>query len=143
MLFTKILVAYDGSNLANKALDKAVQLVQQQTSGDQTPELEVIHVYHYPTVIGDSYAVDAKKAFLEGAQETLARAKARVPENVAVKFVLQNGDPAHKVLEYANEHHFDLIVTGSRGRGPIRELFLGSVSHNIVQQSKIPVIIVK
>jgi nucleotide-binding universal stress UspA family protein len=32
---------------------------------------------------------------------------------------------------------------GSRGLGAIREFFLGSVSHNVVQNSKVPVLVVK
>ncbi|OXM87890.1 universal stress protein [Paenibacillus rigui] len=143
MLFNKILVAFDGSNLSKKALEKAVYLVKEQASANHIPELEIIHAFHYPTVIGDSYAVDAKKAFLEGAQETLKKAKELVPEDIKAKYVLQNGDPSHTVLQYAENHQFDLIVMGSRGLGAIRELFLGSVSHNIVQQSKIPVLVIK
>lgn len=143
MLFSKILVAYDGSNLSKKALEKAVRLVQEQTGDQQVPELEIIHVFHYPTVIGDAYAVNAKEAYLEGAQLTLKGAKALIPDSLKVKYVLQNGDPAHEVLNYAKQNQVDLIIMGSRGLGAIRELFLGSVSHNIVQQSNIPVMVVK
>ncbi|WP_256711219.1 universal stress protein [Paenibacillus sp. FSL H7-0331] len=37
----------------------------------------------------------------------------------------------------------DLIVIGSRGLNAISEFILGSVSHNVVQHAKIPVLVVK
>ncbi|MBM2819808.1 MAG: Universal stress protein [Nitrosarchaeum sp.] len=36
-----------------------------------------------------------------------------------------------------------MIVIGSRGRGVVRELFLGNVSNYVIHSSKIPVRIVK
>jgi nucleotide-binding universal stress UspA family protein len=35
-----------------------------------------------------------------------------------------------------------LIVMGRQGRGPIPEIFLGSVSHNMVRHAPIPVLLV-
>jgi nucleotide-binding universal stress UspA family protein len=38
---------------------------------------------------------------------------------------------------------FDLLVIGARGRGFVKEAFLGSVSNAIVHKAKIPVMVVK
>jgi len=43
----------------------------------------------------------------------------------------------------ANTKRFDLVVIGARGRGSLKEAFLGSVSNAIVHKCKIPVMIVK
>ena len=43
-------------------------------------------------------------------------------------------NPANKI---------DQIVIGSRGRGSIKEMFLGSVSNYVIHSSKIPVLVVK
>lgn len=47
------------------------------------------------------------------------------------------------ILKYAKENAIDIIVIGSRGLGGIREFVLGSVSHNVVQSARIPVLVVK
>jgi nucleotide-binding universal stress UspA family protein len=56
---------------------------------------------------------------------------------------LLQGSPAEVILSYAKEHGADVIVIGSRGLGGIREFVLGSVSHNVVQSARIPVLVVK
>lgn len=56
---------------------------------------------------------------------------------------LLQGSPAEIILNYAKEQGADVIVIGSRGLGGIREFVLGSVSHNVVQSARIPVLVVK
>ncbi len=141
MLFSKILVAYDGSNLSKQALKRAVELVQEQSHSLHPPRLEIIHVYAVPAFIGSEYAVNGN--YIEAAEATIEEAKALVPSTLNVKYTLTRGQPAHTILAHAEEIGCDLIVMGSRGLGKIREFFLGSVSHNVVQQAKVPVLIVK
>lgn len=141
MLFSKILVAYDGSNLSKKALKRAVELVQEHSHSLHPPRLEIIHVYALPTFVGSEYAVNSN--YIEAAEATIEEAKSLIPSTLNVKFTLTRGQPAYSILEHAEEIGCDLIVMGSRGLGKIREFFLGSVSHNVVQQAKVPVLIVK
>jgi nucleotide-binding universal stress UspA family protein len=144
VLFTKILVAYDGSNLSKKALEKAVALVQ-ETNASHDVLLEIIHVYHYPSVMGTPYFVDTSTSpfIIEQAKQVIDEAKALVPPTLPVKYVLLQGAPAVTILQYAEDKKHDLLITGSRGLSTIREFFLGSVSHYIVQNAKVPVLIVK
>ena len=51
------------------------------------------------------------------------------------------GDPVNEIIRHSE--NYDLIVMGSRGRGLIKEMFLGSVSEGVVRKSKIPVLIFK
>ncbi|MNI12816.1 Stress response protein NhaX [compost metagenome] len=53
------------------------------------------------------------------------------------------GSPAEVILSYTKKHDNDVIIIGSRGLGTIREFVLGSVSHNVVQNAKIPVLVIK
>jgi nucleotide-binding universal stress UspA family protein len=57
--------------------------------------------------------------------------------------VLESGDPAEAVLRAAEHTGADLIVLGSRGLGPLRGLWLGSVSHKIAQLAPTPVLTVR
>ncbi|MGV2947877.1 universal stress protein, partial [Acinetobacter sp. AGC35] len=56
---------------------------------------------------------------------------------------LLQGSPAEVILKYAKQQEVDVIIIGSRGLGGIREFVLGSVSHNVVQSARIPVLVVK
>jgi nucleotide-binding universal stress UspA family protein len=53
------------------------------------------------------------------------------------------GYPTEKIIEYANQHHPDLIVMGAKGTGANLGLLLGSVAMNIVQDGRWPVLIVR
>lgn len=53
------------------------------------------------------------------------------------------GNESWQITEYASYRKFDLIVIASRGRGPMKSAFLGSVANDIVHKSKIPVLVVK
>jgi nucleotide-binding universal stress UspA family protein len=60
-----------------------------------------------------------------------------------VETVIARGYPSKVILKTAEDVSANLIVIGSRGLSGIRELFLGSVSHAVVQHSTIPVLVVK
>jgi nucleotide-binding universal stress UspA family protein len=49
------------------------------------------------------------------------------------------GDPVHELSYAANE--LDLLVTGSRGYGPVRRVMLGSTSGKLVHQAPCPVLV--
>jgi nucleotide-binding universal stress UspA family protein len=143
MLCSKILVAYDGSDLAKEALQKAIELA----ATNKAIEIVVIHVIQHPIVTDYSaayaYTQELEKVRQEGgliikeAQNTLTdvanRWRTAVVENRAAQAILAERDKAN----------CDLIVMGSRGLSGLKELFLGSVSHYVLQHSPVPVLIVK
>ena len=61
------------------------------------------------------------------------------PETVFLK----GNDVASIVIDYSEKNNFDAIVIGSRGHGKVKTVLLGSVSHNVLHNSKIPVLIIK
>ncbi|WP_106768907.1 universal stress protein [Paenibacillus faecalis] len=144
MLFTKILLAYDGSKASIKALGRAVELAK-VTPG---ATLDIIHAYDYPRFfVGEGLApipASLNKDIYDLAVQTTDELKERMKHaDVDSRVEMIQGSPAEVILEYAKTNEVDLIVIGSRGLGGIREFVLGSVSHNVVQHAKIPVLVVK
>lgn len=72
---------------------------------------------------------------LDGALDT-------VPADVPVTAILKRGAAAPALIDETHTNHHDLVVMGSRGRGELRSLLLGSVSHQVLQASTIPVLVV-
>lgn len=62
-------------------------------------------------------------------------------KSVRTRTLLKRGSPSTEILKASKG--FDLVVIGSRGFGRLRRLMLGSVSNSVVQQSKVPVLIVR
>ncbi|MFI5178416.1 MAG: universal stress protein [Vicinamibacterales bacterium] len=54
----------------------------------------------------------------------------------------QIGTPVERVLTYIDEHHIDLVVMGTHGRGLVGHMLLGSVAERVVRRSPVPVLTV-
>lgn len=140
MIFSRILVPYDGSELASKSLEKAIEFAKL----DSTVKVSVLHVITLPINRGpESLFNQVKSMIIEDGNEMIENAKAKLVEipNQSEVFV-KEGPPSHVVLQQAKELNCDLIIMGSRGLSGFKE-FLGSVSHSITQKSTIPVLLLK
>jgi nucleotide-binding universal stress UspA family protein len=70
----------------------------------------------------------------------LERALAELPVGVTTTADARVGDPAVELI--AASHELDLIVCGSRGRGPLRAVLLGAVTEQLMGGAACPVVIV-
>ncbi len=79
------------------------------------------------------------KRFMEEAKNRSAK------QGVVFRSKIMRGNVGYNIVKIAHnkKDKFDLIVMGSRGRGAVKELFLGSVSNYVVHTSNIPVLLVK
>ncbi len=75
-----------------------------------------------------------------GEEAELREAMDGLGEDVDSDVDILFNDPVDGLLAAAR--HLDLLVMGSRGRGPLRAAILGSVSHSVARQAPCPVIIV-
>jgi nucleotide-binding universal stress UspA family protein len=143
MFCTNILVAYDGSELSDKALQKAMQIVEM----NPVVSLEVLVVIKFTTFVGSIYAPGYDKVIesdLQYCSELVAKADNALSNMKTRHSVsLVQGLPEEEILNFAKEHGSDLIIMGSRGLTGLKEMFMGSVSHYVVQHAEIPVLIVK
>lgn len=142
MLYSNILVPYDGSTLASQSLDKAIQFAKL----DPSVKITVIHVAPIsskPAHTPNDLYIRYKEAVKEEAERLVESVKAKleeIPNDTEV--IVKLGSPAYVILQHAKELNCDLIIMGSRGLSGIKE-YLGSVSHTVTQQSPVPVLLIK
>jgi len=72
-----------------------------------------------------------------------AAAQARRSGVIEVEQVLEEGDPAPRIVARAGEAAADLIVLGTRGLSDLKGLLIGSVSHKVVQFAQCPCLFAK
>lgn len=143
-MFSNILVAYDGSKLSKKALEHAIAIAK----NNGNTRLEAVVVENtYSFTIAASYGVYSHELIEEMKKKDnqlikeLEHTLKELPN--PTKATLLSGSPGQAIVQYASDNDVDLIVMGSRGLSGVKEFFLGSVSHFVVQHSKCPVFILK
>jgi nucleotide-binding universal stress UspA family protein len=138
-MMKKILLAYDGSDSARKALDTALDLVQKYQA-----ELYVLTVAQPPD-FGEDVETEA---IIENSrnyhQRTLLPVRHAVAASgVKAQFEVAVGHPAEQIIYHADRYQVDLIVLGHRGKSLFRRLLLGSVSKQVVQYAERAVLVVR
>lgn len=135
----KILVSLDGSKNSLKGLNEAIYLARQ--CGSTLTGLHVVSIY--PTGFGSILEPFKKEAFKQ-AKKFMAEAKTISAQNgIVFNEKIVYGEAKWDIVDFATHQKFDLIVIASRGFGPIKEMFLGSVANSVIHKSKIPVLIIK
>jgi nucleotide-binding universal stress UspA family protein len=122
---SRILAAFDGSGYAGKALHEAIELALALGS---------------PLVIlcvADNGSIDKARENAESAMQM-----ARSHECAAAPLVAE-GEASEIILAQSEEQGCGLVVLGAHGHGRIREMILGSTTHQVVARSKIPVMLVR
>jgi nucleotide-binding universal stress UspA family protein len=146
-MFTKILLASDGSECAMKAAEAVAELAKKFNAS-----VTVIHVFTLPTSVAPfvgAPGLDLDPAlvnrYAEDVQNAVARRTGRILEEAGVPYAIRQevGHPAEVIIRVAEQDGYDLIVVGSRGLSEIRSFFLGSVSDKVSHHAHCPVLIVK
>jgi nucleotide-binding universal stress UspA family protein len=142
-MFRSILVAIDGSPPAERALAHAIDLADCAHA-----RLTVISCVCAPPPAafiggGAAAAGEAARAAEPETEAMLAEARERVPGHVSVSTVLSRGPARAAILREIERGNHDLVVLGSRGRGTVRSLLLGSVSRHVLHHSPVPVLVVQ
>jgi nucleotide-binding universal stress UspA family protein len=141
-MFQDILVSVDGSEHADAALTQAIDLAR-AWDGRLTILTGVAHLTPWAGFgPGAAAAASLTPELEEEAEEILAGAAERVPDHVSVRTILTRAPIREALAEEIRDGNHDLVVMGSRGRGAMLAMALGSVSHYVVNHSPIPVLIV-
>ncbi|MEV7007523.1 universal stress protein [Streptosporangium sp. NPDC051022] len=134
----EVVAGVDGSSVGADALGFAFAEASLRGVG-----LRAVHAWNRPVVGGGPFALADAEETARGERRVLAEALAgwgeRYPD-VKVTEQLEHGHPVD-VLREASDRA-DLLVVGSRGRGDLAGLVLGSVSHGVLQRAECPIVVV-
>jgi nucleotide-binding universal stress UspA family protein len=140
-VFTKILVANDGSEGAKKAL--AAALVIAKKFGAELHSISVKErPSHYAETVGEvmEEQEEADMFFASVTGEAILRAQ---QEGVDLKCAVLPGHEVETIIRFARDGHFDLLVIGFIGHSRVFDRFWGGSSQNLTRLSPCPVLVVK
>lgn len=129
-----VVVGVDGSPTCARAIDFAFDFAARHGRG-----LTAVHAWS-DAPLGEPDRIAREREATELLSTSLADCVRRYP-GVPVRRVSSVDQPARALVDAAQGA--DLLVVGSRGRGPIRRRLLGSVSHAVVHCSPCPVAVVR
>ena len=135
----RILIAYDGSDCAEAALDDLTRAGLPLRA--EALVFAVVELW-LPPPHPETYVLmpdTSQQPGIEEAERHALRAIERLKENfpewtISAKF--ERGSPASEILNFAEDWHPDLIVVGSHGRSAVGRLVLGSVSQKVVTEAR-------
>lgn len=147
----KILIATDGSNYGDAAVDFAANLISQP----DTTEVKIISVVE-PFALNEIETLIEETDKLADMSNAAARQADTVGKRLANDFrekfsgtkieissEVLGGSAARTIVEKAEEWNADLIVLGSHGYGFWKRAWLGSVSDRVAHHAPCSVLIVR
>ena len=96
------------------------------------------------TELGRGMAVE--KGSYEKVKKFMNDAKTRVAQNgIVFDEKISYGNVGYNIVKFAHNKNnkIDMIVIDSRGRGTVKEIFFGSVSHYVLHASNLPILVEK
>jgi nucleotide-binding universal stress UspA family protein len=142
-MFKNIIVAYDGSDQADHALDYAAKLALNNNA-----QITLVYAFDpVPAWVGTpdfpiAVSLEPRLAYGEGMLER-AETQLREAGVTQIEKNILEGPPPEAIIQAADVRHADLIVMGTRGMGVLQGLLLGSVSERVIGSAHCPVLVTK
>jgi nucleotide-binding universal stress UspA family protein len=138
-MITKILLGYDGSASAERALGFALETAELHRA-----QLHVLAVARPPDLGTEIEVEPVIERELKHYESVLAAIGERLKAgSVQATSEVVVGHPAEQILRYAETHGIDHIVVGNRGRSLFERLLLGSIARQVVAHAPCNVTIVR
>jgi nucleotide-binding universal stress UspA family protein len=138
----KVLLPIDGSDQSRRAIDF---FIVARIKHKGPVEAVLLNVQPTPEIRALAMRRDAILSDLrQSAENELAEPRERlVAAGIPCKARIEFGDVAETVVEVAREEGCQQIIMGTRGRGAIAGLLLGSVATKVLHLTDLPVTFVK
>ncbi len=135
-MFKLILVALDGSPTSQRALPTAIEVAKKFDS-----QVFVLHVSEHDRGRAAAYNMESPAEATKLVADAVEAARAA---GVKAAGEVRDAGAQHAakfIVEAATEKGADLIVMGSRGLSDVQGIFLGSVTHKVIQTAAMPVLV--
>lgn len=147
-MYDRILVPTDGSNVAEAAVDHALDIAERY--GAEVHALFVADTDAIAYGLGAEQVDRIRDGEFDGMDELRTDADAATghvadlagERGVAVREEHAGGKPHQVIADYAAAEDIDLVVMGSHGRAGVRRALLGSVTERTLRSTDIPVLVV-
>lgn len=142
-MYSKILVATDGSKFCEVAIKEAINIAKVFGSKLYCMSAIEFNLAHYPNFLKLAPdVIDEKKreltAYLEEIKERATS------DNLQCEVVIREGnEPYELIINEADKLQAGLIVIGSHGRTGLKKLLMGSVAERVIGNAKCAVLVVK
>ena len=151
-IFSKILVAIDGSQPSIDAADYAIEMAK-KNNNSQLIALTVLDTstprrLSSSFITAPTYGLKELEEERKRAQKWLESISNKVQEiekNIQYKAEIIEGSISVEgtIVDYAENENIDLIVIGTRGRSGFKRMLLGSVASKVVTYATCPVLVIK
>ena len=131
----KILIAYDGSEPAHRALDTAAELAKLTSATISVVSVVPVHPGRFPVEPWDDTSTHA--------EELIEARRLLRDRGIEAELIEPSGDPATAIERIADDGNFDTIVVGSRGLNLMGRVLQGSVSEHVATHAKATVVIAR
>jgi nucleotide-binding universal stress UspA family protein len=141
----KILVALDGSEQSQRALQEVLDLFE--TGSLHVHLLNVCEPIHVNEVLFKDTLTEMRALEDEhtaAGRKIVETAAAKLNEaGVSNDTHVEIGHADRTIVGFAEKYHAEMIVMGTRGMGAIRSLAVGSIANKVVHLAEVPVLLVK
>jgi nucleotide-binding universal stress UspA family protein len=149
-MYKKVLVALDGSKLAECALSHVKDLLKEGSAGEVTL-LNVVMIDipwgdMYDGVYDKNFDIDAiREPLFLTSGKYLGDVKSRLDaEGIKVKTdSVEANRPASAITDYAQKNGMNLIVMATHGYTGMKRMLLGSVAFGVLHESPVPVLLIR
>ena len=144
LAISKIVVPLDGSDTGQAALPYAETLAREMGASISLIQIIPSPGTMDPSIPGGAYWIKFVEAVNDTAKDYLADiAKKLSNQGFQTTYEVITGDPAYKIVEYAEHAKASLIAMSTHGRTGIARWVLGSVTDKVLHGAKTPVWIVR
>ena len=139
-MYEKILVAVDHSEITPRVLDAARGLASLSNG-----EVWVIHLRERET-LGKTGLLTSRESADESEADVTSVVDSLTKAGITAHAVVRDtvfGRAAREIVTEAKERGADVIIMGSRGRGDLAGLVLGSTAHKVIHLADRQVMVVR
>ena len=147
-MYQKVLVPLDGSKIAESALNHVRILAKDGALGEVI--LLNVFIVAVPHISDPRYggSIDInilKKDYQERSMQYLTKAKSKLSlEGLTVKTEsIEGSSAAYAIADYTQNNGVDLIIMATHGYTGIKRMLLGSVAHQVLNESPVPVLLIR